>query len=159
MAYFMKTVALIIGSLAKNSLNRKVATAIVAHAPEDINVIEVKIDDLPLYTQDLDETSIASYDRVRAALKQADAVLIVSPEHNRSMPAALKNVIDIGSRPFGQSIWAGKKVGVVTASPGNYGGLVSGLHIRESLSALAAQLLIAPEVYLSRANAAFDEAD
>lgn len=118
---------------------------------------EVTIADLPFYTQDLDEETVPVYDRVRAQLKAADTVLIVSPEHNRSIPAAMKNLIDAASRPFGQSVWGGKKTAVVTASPGGYGGINSGLHLRQSLQSLGADVLIPSEVFLGKADAALDE--
>lgn len=152
----MSRIALIVGSLSRPSLNRSIAEYIVAQAPAGVTVEEVRIDDLPLYTQDLDAQSIPAYDRVRAQLAAADAVLIVSPEHNRSIPAAVKNLIDIGSRPFGQSVWGGKKTAIVTASPGGFGGINSGLHLRQSLQSLGADVLISPEVFLGRANAALD---
>ncbi len=152
----MTKIALVIGSLSKQSINRAVAEHIAAQAPAGVEIEEVQIGDLPLYTQDLDAESVPQYDRVRAQLKAADAVLIVSPEHNRAMPAAVKNIIDISSRPFGQSVWQGKKAAAITASPGSYGGINSGLQIRQSLQSLGADVLIAPEVFLSRANAALD---
>lgn len=152
----MTKIALVIGSLSQNSINRAVAEHIAAQAPAGVGTEEVHIGDLPLYTQDRDGQSIAEYERVRVQLREADAVLIVSPEHNRSMPAAVKNLIDIGSRPFGQNVWQGKKTAVATASPGSYGGINGGLHIRQSLQALGADVLIAPEVFLSRANAALE---
>lgn len=153
----MTRIALIIGSLSHPSINRRIAEHLVAQAPDGIRIEEVQISDLPLYTQDLDAQSIPAYDRIRAQLQSADAVLVVSPEHNRSMPAAVKNVIDAASRPAGKSVWRDKKVAVVTASPSSYGGINSGLHLRHSLQSLGADVLIAPEVFLSRANAALDE--
>ena len=149
-------IALIIGSLSKQSINRAVAEHIAAQAPAGVEIEEVQIGDLPLYTQDLDTESVPAYDRVRAQIKAADAVLIVSPEHNRAMPAALKNLVDIASRPFGQNVWSGKKVAIATASPGSYGGIHAGLQIRQSLQMLGAEVLINPEVFLSRANAALE---
>ena len=153
----MTRIALIIGSLSRPSLNRSVAGHIAAQAPAGVSIEETAIADLPLYTQDLDKQSVPAYERVRAQLKAADAVLIVSPEHNRSIPAAVKNVIDAASRPFGQSVWGGKKTAVVTASPGGYGGINSSLHLRQSLQSLGADVLIAPEVFLGRAHEALDE--
>lgn len=150
-------VALIIGSLRAESINRKFAEYIVSQLPDGIEVEEVKIADLPLYNQDDEERDIDSYNRVRRQLKAADAVLIVTPEHNRTIPAALKNVIDIGSRPYGESVWTDKKVAVVTASPGNYGGRASGLDVRKSMQMVSARMMIRPEVYLSRANDSLDE--
>ncbi len=153
----MSKIALIIGSLSQNSLNRKIANHIVKHLPSHITDDEVVISDLPLYTQDRDQTEIASYTRVREQINSANAVLIVSPEHNRSIPAAMKNVLDIASRPSGHNLWANKKVAVVTASPGSYGGINSGLHLRQSLQAVGADVFRSPEVYLSQAHTAVDE--
>lgn len=155
----MKKVAVVIGSLSKKSLNRAIAQHIIAQltAHDDLALEEVLIADLPLYTQDLDETHIDGYERVRAQIGAADAVLIISPEHNRSTPAALKNLLDIVSRPAGKNLWANKKVAVVTASPGAYGGLSSGLHLRQVLQAVGATVFSAPEVYLSQAHTSLDE--
>lgn len=150
-------IALIIGSLRKESINRKFAEYIVSQIPDSITVSEVDIADLPLYNQDYDDTTIESYERVRAQLKAADAVLIVTPEHNRTMPAALKNVVDIASRPFKESVWTGKKVALVTASPGSFGGINSGLDVRKSMQMLSAQMMINPEINLSRATESLDE--
>lgn len=151
------TVSLIIGSLRDASINRKFAEFIVAQLPEPVKVEEVNIADLPLYNQEYDEQDIASYTRVRKQLKNADAVLIVTPEYNRTMPAALKNVIDVASRPYNDSVWTAKKVAVVTASPGAYGGRASGLDVRKSMQMLSAQMMISPEVYLSRASDSLDD--
>ena len=153
----MTKIALVVGSLSRQSINRSIGEYIAAQAPQGVEVEEVAIADLPLYTQDLDAETVPAYDRVRAQLKAADAVLIVSPEHNRSIPAAMKNLIDAASRPFGQSVWGGKKTAIVTAAPGGYGGINSGLHLRQSLQSLGADVLISPEVFLSKANAALDE--
>lgn len=153
----MTKIAVIVGSLSQKSINRHVANDILKHTPADVEIVPVQIGDLPLYTQDLDAVSIPAYDRVREQLATTDAVLIVSPEHNRSTPAAVKNVIDIASRPYGQNSWQGKKVAVVTASPGAYGGINSGLHLRQVLHAVGANVLSAPEVYLSRASLEIDE--
>lgn len=151
------TIALIIGSLRKESINRKFAEYIVSQLPKSIRVEEVNIADLPLYNQDYDDTTIDSYERVRQQLKAANAVLIVTPEHNRTMPAALKNVIDIASRPYKESVWTYKKVAVVTASPSNYGGINSGLDVHKSMQMLSAQMMISPEVYLSQATDSLNE--
>lgn len=150
-------VGLIIGSLRTDSINRKFAEFIVSQLPKNITVREIKISDLPLYNQDYDDLTIESYERVRHDIKQADAILIVTPEHNRTMPAALKNVIDIGSRPFKQSVWANKKVAVVTASPSSYGGINSGLDVRKSMQHLSVQMMINPEIFLSHATDSLDD--
>lgn len=150
-------IALIIGSLRKASINRKFAQYIVSQMPENVTVEEVCIADLPLYNQDYDDTTIDSYERVRQQLTAADAVLIVTPEHNRTMPAALKNVIDIASRPYKESVWRHKKVALVTASPSNYGGINSGLDVRKSMQMLSAHMMVSPEVYLSQATDSLNE--
>ncbi|MCK3655671.1 NADPH-dependent FMN reductase [Pasteurellaceae bacterium Macca] len=154
----MKNIALIVGSLSTPSINRAVGEFIVAQFPENISVQNVQIGDLPLYTQNLDSQEIPAYTRIRQQLQTADAVLIVSPEHNRGIPAAVKNVIDIASRPFGQNLWQGKKVAIVTASPGAYGGINAGLQIRQSLQSIGADVLTSSEVFLSRANTALNDA-
>ena len=150
-------IALIIGSLRVESINRKFAEYIASQMPEGVTVEEVHIADLPVYNQDYDETTIESYERIRQQLKAADAVLIVTPEHNRTMPAALKNVIDIASRPFKDNVWTDKKVAVVTASPSTYGARDSGLDVRKSMQMLSAQMMISPEVYLGHATDSLDE--
>lgn len=150
-------IALVIGSLRKESINRKFAELMVSQMPDGINVEEVHIADLPIYNQDFDETTIESYERVRKQLKAADAVLIVTPEHNRTMPAALKNVIDVASRPYTENIWTAKKVAVVTASPSTYGARDSGLDVRKSMQMLSAQMMISPEVYLGNATDSLDD--
>ena len=150
-------IALIIGSLRKESINRKFAEFIAAQMPDNVTIKEVHIADLPLYNQDYDDTTIDSYERVRQQLKDADAVLMVTPEHNRTMPAALKNVVDIGSRPYRKSVWTRKKVAVVTASPGSFGGINSGLDVRKSMQMLSAEVMIDPEIHLSRATDSLNE--
>ncbi|MDY4593940.1 MAG: NAD(P)H-dependent oxidoreductase [[Pasteurella] aerogenes] len=147
----MTKVAVIIGSLSRKSIHRHIANQIMQFAPADIEVEEVKIDDLPIYTQDYDETSVPAYDRVRAQLKQADAVLIVTPEHNRTIPAATKNIIDIASRPYGQSIWTNKKVAIVSSSPSAYGGIVVGLELRKIFVFLGSDIM-KREMYVSNGS-------
>ncbi|WP_201538604.1 NADPH-dependent FMN reductase [Psychrobacter immobilis] len=150
-------IALIIGSLRKESINRKFAELMVSQMPDNVSIEEVNIADSPLYNQDFDDTTIDSYERVRKQLKAADAVLIVTPEHNRTMPAALKNVVDIASRPYKENIWTAKKVAVVTASPSTYGARDSGLDLRKSMQMLSAQVMISPEVYLGDATDSLDD--
>ena len=104
-----KHIALVIGSLRRDSINRKVAQYIQNIAPSSWQITEVQIGDLPVYNQDFDEQSIAQYDRIRAQIAAADAVLFVTPEHNRSIPAALKNLLDVASRPACKGVWAGKR--------------------------------------------------
>lgn len=154
-----KKLGLIIGSLRDGSFNRTVAEYIVSQLPEHVQWQEIKIADLPLYNQDYDyeDTQPESYSRVRQQIKDSDAVLIVTPEHNRTMPAALKNVIDIASRPHGSSVWTDKKVALVTASPSTYGGRGSGFDFRKSMQALSAQVMVSPERYLSNISEAIED--
>lgn len=150
-------VGLIIGSLRNDSINRKFAEYIATLLPAHMHVKNIVISDLPLYNQDDDEKQIESCERVRQEIQQSDVILIASPEHNRTMTAALKNVIDIASRPHQKSVWANKKVAIISASPGNFGGINAALDARKSLEALSAKVMIKPEVYLSRATQSLDE--
>ncbi|WP_037587673.1 NADPH-dependent FMN reductase [Stenoxybacter acetivorans] len=153
----LRQIALIVGSLRQDAYSKKIAAFLRANAPANWQITEIEINDLPLYNQDYDDDPIESYERVRGQLSVVDAVLFISPEHNRSIPAALKNVIDIASRPAGKSVWTGKKTAVITSSPGTFGGLSAGLHLRQVLQLLSAQVLVAPEVYLSRITDSLDE--
>ena len=128
-----KNVAVIVGSLRKASLNRMAAHALAAAAPEGLTLQIVEIGDLPLYNQDLDDAPPAAWIAFRDKIKAADAVLFVTPEYNRSVPGAVKNAIDVGSRPYGQSAWSGKPGAVVSVSPGGIGGFGTNHHLRQSL--------------------------
>ncbi len=150
MPHHVRHVALIVGSLRAESFNRKIADYVCQIAPQRWQISEIEIGDLPLYNQDRDDEPIEAYERVRGQLAAADVVLIVTPEHNRSVPAALKNVLDIASRPAGRGVWGGKKAAVITASPGSYGGFACGLHLRQILQSLGVSVLVTPELYLSR---------
>lgn len=157
MAYSVRQIVLLIGSLRADSYNRKVAQYIRSIAPDYWQVSEVEIADLPIYNQDFDDQPIEVYERVRGQIAAADAVLFITPEHNRSVPAALKNVVDIVSRPAGRNVWAGKKAAVVTASTGSYGGINAGVHLRQILQMLGVTVLVQPEVYLTRIQEKVDE--
>lgn len=152
------TVAVLVGSLRKASINRKLALALAELAPPSLNLEIVEIGDLPLYNEDADgDDAPAAYAPFRARLKAADAVLFVTPEYNRSVPAALKNAIDVGSRPYGQSAFSGKPGAVLSASPGAIGGFGANHHLRQSLVFLDVYVLQQPEAYLGGAGSFFDE--
>ena len=151
-----KDVAVIVGSLSRNSLNRKVAHALAELAPPNLKLRIVEIGQLPLYNNDDDATPPQAWADFRAQVKPADAVLFVTPEHNRSVPAALKNALDIGSRPYGQSIWNGKPGAVVTVSPGASGGFGANHHLRQTLVFLNVLTLAQPEAYIGGAGQLFD---
>jgi chromate reductase, NAD(P)H dehydrogenase (quinone) len=149
-------IAVIVGSLRKDSINRKVATALAEVAQATLKLGIVEIGDLPIYNQDADANPPAAWTQFRERIRAADAVLFVTPEHNRSVPAALKNAIDIGSRPYGKSAWSGKPGAVVSASPGAIGGFGANHHLRQSLVFLNVPAMPQPEAYLGGADKLFD---
>jgi chromate reductase len=151
-----RDVAMFIGSLRKDSLNRKLAMALQQIAPAGLALDEVPIADLPLYNPDLDGAPLEPWTVLRARVRKADAVLFVTPEHNRSVPAAMKNALDIASRPYGQNSWNGKPGAVVSASPGAIGGFGANHHLRQSLVFLNVPTLQQPEVYVGGADKLFD---
>ena len=153
------TIAVLVGSLRKQSINRKVAQALAQLAPANLKLSIVEIGELPLYNEDLDGSAPpAAYSTFRQQVAAADAVLFVTPEYNRSVPAALKNAIDVGSRPYGQSVWSGKPGAVISVSPGAIGGFGANHHLRQSLVFLDVPCMQQPEAYLGGAGSAFDEA-
>jgi chromate reductase len=154
-----RNVAVLVGSLRKASLNRKMALALAGLAPESLNLTIVEIGDLPLYNEDLDGADApAAWTRFRDEVRGADAVLFVTPEYNRSVPGGLKNAIDVGSRPYGQSVWSRKPGAVVSVSPGGIGGFGANHHLRQSLVFLDVPVLQQPEAYIGGAATLFDDA-
>jgi Predicted flavoprotein len=149
-------VVLLIGSLRKESLNRKMANALRDMAPASLRFEIVEIRHLPLYDQDADANPPDAWITFKARIKKADAVLFVTPEYNRSVPGALKNAIDVASRPYGQSAWSGKPAGVITLSPGVIGGFGANHHLRQSLVFLDMPTLQQPEAYIGGAAELFD---
>lgn len=149
-------VAVIVGSLRKDSINRKVANALIELAPATLHLAHVEIAKPPIYNQDTDEAPPAEWTAFRERIRAADAVLFVTPEHNRSVPAALKNALDVGSRPYGKSAWNGKPGAVVSASPGAIGGFGANHHLRQSLVFLNVPAMPQPEAYIGGADKLFD---
>lgn len=154
-----RKVAVIVGSLRKDSHNLKLAKALVAAAPAGLSFTFIEIGDLPHYNVDLDPTPPASWTRLREAVAPVDAVLFVTPEFNRSVPSALKNALDVGSRPYGHSVWDGKPTAVVSGSAGAIGGFGANHHLRQSLVFLNMPCMAQPEAYISSFNDMFDEND
>ncbi|MGO4812508.1 NADPH-dependent FMN reductase [Cupriavidus sp. 2MCAB6] len=152
-----RDVAVLVGSLRKDSFTRKLALALAAMAPAGIKLEIIEIGQLPLYNQDEDASPPAPWVVFRDRIRRADAVLFVTPEYNRSVPAALKNAIDVGSRPYGKSAWDGKPGGVISASPGAVGGFGANHHLRQSLVFLNIPVLQQPEAYISGVDKLFDE--
>ena len=151
-----RDVAVIVGSLRKGSYNRMMAHALAALAPPSLKLEIVEIGALPLYNQDEDTAPPAAWTAFRERIKAADAVLFVTPEYNRSVPAPLKNAIDVGSRPYGGSAWDGKPAAIVSVSPGAIGGFGANHHLRQSLVFLNMPLLQQPEAYIGGAANLFD---
>lgn len=152
-----RKVAVLVGSLRTGSLNRKTAEALARLAPDSLNLEIVEIGHLPLYDQDLDDNPPREWQEFRARIKASDAVLFVTPEYNRSVPAALKNAIDVGSRPYGSSAWDGKPGAVVTVSPGAIGGFGANHHLRQMTVFLNIPMMQQPEAYLGGAGDYFDD--
>ena len=151
-----RDVAVIVGSLRTASINRKLANALAELAPPALKLSIVEIGQLPLYNPDGDDNPPAEWMAFRERIGSAHAILFVTPEHNRSVPAALKNAIDIGSRPYGQSAWNGKPGAVVSASPGGIGGFGANHHLRQSLVFLNVAAMAQPEAYIGGADKLFD---
>jgi chromate reductase len=152
-----RTVAVIVGSLRKDSVTRKVARAIEALAPQHLKFDEVPIGDLPLYSQDDEADPPAAFVEFRDRVRGVDAVLFATPEYNRSVPGGLKNALDVGSRPYGQSVWDHKPAAVVSVSPGAIGAFGANHHLRQSLVFLNMPILQQPEAYVGNAFSLFDE--
>jgi len=153
-----RAVAVLVGSLRKAALSRRAALALAALAPASLNCQIVEIGALTLYNQDVDDAGPPdAWVSFRSAVKAADAVLFVTPEYNRSVPAPLKNALDVGSRPYGQSAWSGKPGAVVSVSPGALGGFGANHHLRQSLVFLNVPVMQQPEAYVGGAGALFDE--
>ena len=147
-------IAILVGSLRKDSINRKIARSICAIRNDNLDCVMVEIGDLPLYNQEYDEPANTpeQYVRFRDQIRQADGVLFVTPEYNRSVPGVLKNAIDIGSRPYGQSVFDKKPAAIVTASPGAIGGFGANHHLRQSCVFLNMPMMLQPEAYLGHVS-------
>jgi chromate reductase len=141
-------VAVLLGSLRKDSYNRRLLLAVEKLAPPHLDFDLVRIDDLPLYSQDFDDDYPPAARRLKADIEAAQALLFVTPEYNRSIPGVLKNAIDIASRPWGTNSFAGKPAAVIGASIGAIGSAIAQEHLRGSLHFLDVPTLGQPEVYL-----------
>ncbi|HUX74126.1 MAG TPA: NAD(P)H-dependent oxidoreductase [Steroidobacteraceae bacterium] len=155
MAAVLDVVA-IVGSLRRDSLTRRLVQSLETLAPPSLTIEIVGIGDLPLYNQDSDATPPAPWVEFRSRVKRADAVLFATPEYNRSVPGVLKNAIDVGSRPYGKSAWAGKPAAIISASPGAMGGFGANHHLRQSLVFLDMPTMQQPEGYVGGADKLFD---
>lgn len=151
-------IAVVVGSLRKDSLNRKLADAIAKLAPLDFSFKQVEIGDLPLYNQDDDANPTDAVKRLKSEILAAQGLLFVTPEYNRSIPGVLKNALDHASRPYGQSVWAGKPAGVLGASVGANGTALAQQHLRNILAYLDMPTLGQPEAFIHVKEGFFDSA-
>ena len=149
-----KRVAVLVGSLRKESYNRRMALALIKLAPPKLALEIIEIGQLPLYNQDDDDGHHppAQWTAFRQKVAPADAVLFVTPEYNRSVPGVLKNAIDVGSRPYGQSVWSGKPGAVVSVSGSAIGAFGANHHLRQSMVFLDVPMLQQPEAYIGHAD-------
>src|SRR6476619_3552625 len=152
-------IAIIVGSLREGSINRKVARSICSLRNDNLDCSMIDIGSLPLYNQDLDTNPPTQWTRFREQVGAADGVLFCSPEYNRGIPGVLKNAIDIGSRPYGQSVFDKKPAAIVSASPGSIGGFGSNHQIRQAAVFLNMPVMQQPEAYLGHVTDDSFEAD
>jgi chromate reductase, NAD(P)H dehydrogenase (quinone) len=150
-------VAVFVGSLRKESLNRKMANALIAMAPATLKLTIHEIGHLPLFNQDFEADLPPVIVEFKAKLSAADAVLFITPEYNRSVPGALKNAIDVGSRPYGKSAWSGKPGAIISMSPGAVGAFGANHALRQSLVFLNVPAMAQPEAYIGHAATLFDD--
>jgi chromate reductase len=154
-----RDVAVFVGSLRKDSLNRKVANALVALAPAELKLSLVEIANVSFYNPDEEVEPPLAWQRLRQRVRAADAVLFVTPEYNRSVPAVLKNALDVASRPKAENAWDGKPGAVISVSPGALGAFGANHHLRQSLVFLNVPTMQQPEAYIGGAANLFDSAD
>lgn len=150
-------IAILVGSLRRNSFNRQLAEALISLAPPELSFRHVRIDDLPPYNQDDDANPAEPVKRLKEEIKAAKGLLFVTPEYNRSIPGVLKNAIDHASRPYGHSVWAGKPAGIVGASVGAPGTSMAQQHLRNILAYLDVPTLGQPEVFIHVKDGLFDD--
>jgi len=151
-------IAVIVGSLRKESFNLKTAKALIALAPESLSLEVLNIANLPMFNEDLEATPPQEWVTFREKIVAADGLLFLTPEYNRSIPAVLKNAIDVGSRPYGKNSWNGKPGAIVSVSIGNISGFGANHHLRQSLVFVNVPTMAQPEAYIGGATALFDEA-
>jgi chromate reductase len=149
-------VAVLVGSLRQGSITRKAARALMAAAPASLKCRMVALD-MPLYNEDLEAAPPESWARFRQEMAKADAVLFATPEYNRSMPGNLKNAIDVGSRPYGHSVWDARPAAIVSVSPGKIGGMGANMALRQALVFINVPVMQQPEAYIGGAADLFDD--
>lgn len=153
----MAKIGFLVGSFKEGSFNALVADKLMELLPSGFEGEKLEIKQLPFYTEEFDENPPAELTEFRSKLENLDGVIVVSPEYNRSYPGVLKNALDIGSRPYGSSKWTGKPTGVVTVSPGSYGGFAANHHLRQVFTSLNMPVLQQPEMYLGNIHKCLNE--
>jgi chromate reductase len=148
-------IAVIVGSLREGSFNRKMAEALAKLAPPDVEMHQPTISTLPLFNQDDEKDPSDAVKRMKDEIRGSQGVIIVTPEYNRSIPGALKNALDHGSRPYGQSAWKGKPVGIIGVSPGAMSTALAQQHLRNIVAALDMPALAQPEAFIHATEAMF----
>lgn len=151
------TVAVIVGSLRKESFSLKIANAFAKIAPSSLKLEIVTLHGLSFFNQDLEATPPADWVAFREKIQKSDAVLFVTPEYNRSTSGVLKNAIDVGSRPYGKSSFLGKPTGIISNSPGAVGGMGAAMHLKSILPGISGPIMQQPEIYLNGVGDAFDD--
>lgn len=149
-------IAVVVGSLRKESFNQQLATAMVRRAPSNFSFKQLQIGDLPLYNQDDDDLPVAAVRRLKEEIQKADGLLFITPEYNRSIPGVLKNAIDHASRPYGKSVWAAKPAGILGVSVGATGTALAQQHLRNVLAYLDVPTLGQPEAFIQAKDDLFD---
>lgn len=152
-------IAIVVGSLRKGSINRKIARSMCAIRGDNLNCSMIEIGDLPLFNQDLEGSPPPQWVRFREEIAKADGVLFVTPEYNRGLPGVLKNAIDVGSRPYGQSVWNAKPAAIISASPGGIGGFGANHQLRQACVFLNMPVMLHPEAYLGQVTEGSFDAD
>lgn len=150
-------IGILVGSLRQASFNRKIAVALMQLAPASMDMEIIEIGQLPFFNQDEEANPPKAWIDFRQKIKNLDGFILVTPEYNRSVPAVLKNALDIGSRPYGQSLWDKKPCAIISSSIGAIGGFGANHHLRQSLVFLNAPCMPQPEAYLSHVDTFFDE--
>jgi chromate reductase len=151
-------VGIFAGSLRKESFSKKVALDLSKRLTGDLEGKIIDISSLPLFNEDLEDNPPREWAEFREKVKEADAFIFVTPEYNRSIPAVLKNALDVASRPSGKGVWQGKPGGIVSLSPGKIGGFGASQHLRQAAACVGISVMPSPEVYLSGVNEILNEA-
>ncbi|MDD4742949.1 MAG: NAD(P)H-dependent oxidoreductase [Bacteroidales bacterium] len=150
-------IAVIVGSLRKESFNLKTAKTLIALAPESLSLEIINIANLPMFNEDLEATPPKEWVAFKEQISAADGLLFLTPEYNRSVPGVLKNAIDVGSRPYGKNSWNGKPAAIVSVSIGPISGFGANHHLRQSLVFVNVHTMAQPEAYIGGAAALFDD--